>query len=202
MHIRIKTDRIGTRFLGVLILALCMAMPAPTAAGNKHTGTVLRTPKAKAKTIIIAPPKTSVHADLKPNDPPATVVNKWYCSDGDSDSHGLDFLRKDIEGIYENIKIYGNIPEFASGPSLLGLANNFLESKDENPTHFFTAATNAKYNFFTDTWNANPAQGQTVSKTWKNCYSKPELEAYKREAIRWAKYILNVYLPKNFPNLK
>lgn len=178
MDTRIRTDRRSAQFLGILILAMCLAMPAPASAeGNKHTGTVLRQPEAKAKTIIIAPPKTSDEISLKAEEKTVTVVNEWYCNRLRSLGDEEDYSKNSERG------------------AIRDMTNGYLANQDLGAIDFWsaTSAENAPYE--QTNWVANPTQGQTVSKTWKNCYSKKELEAAKKEAVRWAHYILDVYLP-------
>lgn len=174
MDTRIRIDRRSTQFLGILILVMCLAMPAPASAaeGNKHTGSVLRTPEAKGRTVIIAPPKTSDEISLKAEEKPVTVVNKWYCNH----SKGL----VDEENFSMN----------SERDAIRYMANGYLKNQDLDAVGFWSATSAANAPYEQTNWVANPAQGKTVTKTWKNCYSMQELEAAKKEALRWANFIL------------
>jgi len=152
--------------------------------------------------VIIAPPEESKHIDLKPYDDPAKFYVLWYC--------GVD-----LRGQREVAESY--FKAIATGVELdvLGKATNKKTSAVKisaakglrDGAKGYLAEDYAKPNIFfgfppQKSFILDPPQGETVSRTKVECYSSAELAAYKREAIRWAHYILDIYLPKHFPRLK
>lgn len=193
----IKTTRLPALFL---LLGLCLAMPAPAFAGNNNnkaastkmppTGVGSPIPGGR-KVIRITPPKTSAHVDLKPYDDAVLIVNLWYCF-GKGD--GLDWNRRVVEKLFRQAKQHkksdlGTPPEEV----LSDLADDFLKHVSTPAVEFFNAQRQPKV----INWYANPVQGKTETHTWHNCYTKQELEAYKRETIRWARYIKNIWFPQH-----
>lgn len=190
MNIKISKERKLAQFIGVPIfvsvLLLFNVFAAP-AYSEIVLGTI-------DKAVEIDPPSVAEHADLAPYDPPVFFVNHWK-----SRSVGLDEERKKVEALWRTINAP---PTPGSGPlisrdnalqDLRDIAKKYIEKEKSSADKFWWAIEPLAIKL-------NPPQGSTVSTTWDHCYTLSELKAYKREAIRWAHYILDVYLPKNFPN--
>jgi len=177
MHIRIKRDRIGTRFVrallsGLLLVALMLAMPSMGNAENIK--------------MVIAPPKTSGHVDLKPYDPAVMVRIAWLCV-----NNRLNTVRNGVQNAWLMIKIGDDAGAYILKKVAQDFSDEEKRAKGDARIFFWGAAENA-------TFTLDPPQGGTRSVTVERCFTRAELEANMREAIRWAKYILNVYMPKNF----
>lgn len=191
MNINIDKERklaqsIGVSiFVSVLLLTMMLAAPASTL----FAGTVLKdgTTVTQGKTVNINPPRVAANVDLEPEDGSVTFVNNWYFM---LSEESLAVYRLDIEKKWRIISGSDNAVarDFAIN-SIIQSAEEFKFLSSGSVTDFWTSAEKGL------STTLNPPQGGTESHKWKNCYTLQELEDYKREALRWANYILDVYEP-------
>lgn len=179
MDNRIKCDRRKSRFLGIFVLGLLLVAVMIAAPASPSFAVV-----------VIHPPRTSASVGLEPYDAPVTFLNNWYCT-----GVGLDEERETIELLWKAMRISAPGPKKLMVKDIKKFAKKYLDKEKLSADKFWGAPNIGEITL-------DPPQGGTVSHTWDHCYTMAELKAYKREAIRWAHYILDVYLPKNFPDYK
>ncbi|PHS22274.1 MAG: hypothetical protein COA85_11940 [Robiginitomaculum sp.] len=105
----------------------------------------------------------------------------------------LESIRTDRREQYENL-------ERAIRP--------YLDSESKSPLEFWNSNAyfeNKPFNFSAEpvsTLVLNPSPGSSESRTIMHCYTMKELADNKREVIRWAKYMKNIWLPAHKPEKK
>lgn len=173
MDIRIKTDKIGTRFVKALLLVLLSVAVITLAAPAV----------SNAKDLVLEAEQTLIKVSLKAEEGPAKIkVKGWYCDYNKT----LEFSRD-----YASERL--NKDAFLN-KELLDWAKLILiyDKRQNDPVKFWWEMAGRLNPPFKDnwTWTVSPAQGTTQTVSEKNCYTRPELDAAMREAIRWANWIL------------
>jgi len=151
------------------------------ASSAKTVGNWDRRP-ANGKVIIMFP-KESARVILMPHDPPVTVRNAWYCKFFWSPSM--------YNGIAADI-VSGGTGVIGSGSAAKTLKDILtdMRRKKYDAVSFFRAEQ-------PKTVKVNPGRGQTITKTWKNCYTKHQLNEAMKDIRAWTDYMRDTWLPEH-----
>jgi hypothetical protein len=155
------------------------------------------------KKIILTPPDTTVNEHLKPNDLDIKVLtvssNPWVCS---PKSNALEEYSKDVEKLWQTwgmpgTNLSGKTNQSVARGQFVFFVRIIQRIKSKSPIEFWNdpnLSSGSGFATMPDTL-LNPLQGKKVSKGYENCYSLQELAAGQREAVRWANYMKNIWLP-------
>lgn len=161
---------------------------------------VLAVPIEGGDIIYLDAPQTKVNKHLKPYDEPLLVangnINPWFCA-----RSGLNVIREVVEGTMAswNSETHKKKPNKSVLSPILDdfitESETFLKIKTNDSVAFWTAQMSSPFDEFSRV-RLDPSQGEKVEKQIKHCYTKDELAAYQREAVRWANYMNKIWIPK------
>ena len=165
---------------GVMVMA-----PAPGAAQPQVV-----VPSGKCDLPVTAP-ATTAHRDLGPKDPPIIAcLEQWFCYKRSARSYTdqIDMAFK---------KIRDSETKKLGLREVLELAVLFVELND---TAFGSPSDEVYWDAFLKSENKSgvldPPKGGKATMVWHVCYTGQELKKMRRDAVRWARYILEVLLPQ------
>ncbi|PHS22821.1 MAG: hypothetical protein COA84_12145 [Robiginitomaculum sp.] len=118
--------------------------------------------------------------------------NPWYCN---SLGSGLEDISGVVNFAWKKWKAHDNRNGVYG--IFQNLSKSFLDGEGKDSVDFWNSTGKYTFKITPKGVVLNPTPGKAAQRVIKHCYNNYELSVGQREAIRWARYMQDVWLPGN-----